>query len=310
MKTVLTITLCILAGYSISAQPQTTAFGNVNFEGTLSTLGYLSVDRDTVSNPNNIWQIGKPQKQVFTSAFSTPNVIVTDTVASYPVNSTSSFVITQAPNFGWWNIKSPGPYMYVRYNVDADSLSDFGKIEIKLNGITAWINILEDITYNFFPAGFSKPVLTGSSNGWKQMGISFYGLADSLNLPSPWNGTISLRFTFISDGIQSNRDGLMFDNFSFVDLWDNVGDIKAQAVPLKIYPNPADKVLTFSIDPKLDYGELTLIIKDVTGKEVSRNRFVKGSPVLLSTSELSQGTYLYQVTYDDKYFSCGTFNKN
>ena len=39
----------------------------------------------------NIWQIGAPHKHYFDSAYSKPNIIVTDTSLPYPVNNTSIF---------------------------------------------------------------------------------------------------------------------------------------------------------------------------------------------------------------------------
>src|SRR5688572_3750756 len=37
----------------------------------------------------NIWQVGKPQKKLFTRAATVPKALVTDTVKSYPNNNTS-----------------------------------------------------------------------------------------------------------------------------------------------------------------------------------------------------------------------------
>jgi hypothetical protein len=59
-----------------------------------SPFGLQHLTIDTVSNPNNIWQIGKPQKIIFINAHSAPNVLVTDTINSYPTNDTSIFYIT------------------------------------------------------------------------------------------------------------------------------------------------------------------------------------------------------------------------
>ena len=58
---------------------------------------------DTVNYPNNVWQIGKPQKTVFDSAYSYPNAIVTDTLNPYPVNDTSVFMIKVVSHYssGW-----------------------------------------------------------------------------------------------------------------------------------------------------------------------------------------------------------------
>ena len=50
---------------------------DMNFEDTASLNHHLRID--SLTNHNNLWQVGSPQKTVFTSASSLPNVIVTDT---------------------------------------------------------------------------------------------------------------------------------------------------------------------------------------------------------------------------------------
>src|SRR5438045_3733211 len=52
------------------------------------------------TNTNNIWQVGKPQKTLFSSASTTPNVIVTDTINYYPNNNVSTFTFIAVPGCG------------------------------------------------------------------------------------------------------------------------------------------------------------------------------------------------------------------
>ncbi len=61
-------------------------------------LQHLTID--TISNPNNIWQIGSLHKTVFTNAYSVPNALVTDTINTYPINDTSTFIITNVARGG------------------------------------------------------------------------------------------------------------------------------------------------------------------------------------------------------------------
>ena len=181
----------------------------LNFEDT-SQLERLFID--TLSNPNNTWQIGAPVKNKFSEAFSLPNAIITDTINPYPVNDSSSFIVIhrvsialdqdQYAQFGGF------------YKVDSDSLNDFGKIELSPdNGIT-WLNVLDDPSFNWRS---SKPVLTGSSD-WTYFWVEFDGIEYDLNL----GDSIQFRFTFISDDNQSNRDGLMFDDLVFEDIIEGI----------------------------------------------------------------------------------------
>ncbi|MBN2668164.1 MAG: hypothetical protein JXR60_02945 [Bacteroidales bacterium] len=84
---------------------------------------------DTVYNPNNIWQIGSPQKNTFVSVYSIPKVIVTDTINSYPNNDTSQFVIKYVSD-ELGGVQWPHTVILAgQYQVNSDTLYDFGMIE-------------------------------------------------------------------------------------------------------------------------------------------------------------------------------------
>src|ERR1051325_6932797 len=63
---------------------------DLNFEDT-SPLQHLVIDSNM--HHNNLWQVGVPQKTIFTSAHSFPKAIVTDVTNPYPINDTSSFEV-------------------------------------------------------------------------------------------------------------------------------------------------------------------------------------------------------------------------
>src|SRR5665648_544964 len=79
-----------------------TSFGqlewSINFEDP-SVFNKIFID--TISNPNNIWQIGEPSKLLFNSAFSPTHAIITDSLDPYTINDTSSFIITHYRTEGW-----------------------------------------------------------------------------------------------------------------------------------------------------------------------------------------------------------------
>ena len=60
----------------------------IDFDSPNSQNNHIIID--TISNPDNIWQIGVPSKTIFDSAYSLTHAIVTDTLNAYPVNDTSS----------------------------------------------------------------------------------------------------------------------------------------------------------------------------------------------------------------------------
>lgn len=171
---------------------------------------------DTVFNPNNVWQIGPPQKTVFINSFSSPNVIITDTISTYPTNDTSRFTIENttiqaSSSVNWSNFR-----LYFKYFVDSDTISDFGLIEFSPDNGTTWIDLINDMSYESYlewslngNVGV-KPTLTGSSVTWMEASVNMRDLGVLLDIQP--GTTFMWRFSFISDAIQNNRDGLMYDD--------------------------------------------------------------------------------------------------
>ena len=79
-----------IAVLSTSGQvPYQLTFGagpTLHFDDTTSTQ-YFYVDTNVTGN---VWQIGKPQKTLFDSAYSAPNALVIDTLNSYPTDNLSN----------------------------------------------------------------------------------------------------------------------------------------------------------------------------------------------------------------------------
>src|SRR4051812_44380034 len=80
------------------------------FDGAdTSVSNSIIIEYDTSSS--NIWQVGAPHKNIFDSASTRPNAIVTDTSAFYPVNNVSRFSFVVLPWVTWgiyalqWNQK-------------------------------------------------------------------------------------------------------------------------------------------------------------------------------------------------------------
>ena len=203
----------------------------LDFEDTIS-LQNLRID--TTSNPNNIWQVGAPQKNIFTTSISSPNVIVTDTINSYPVNDTSSFTIVNIAGFGY-----TAPHTALlqgEYAVDSDTLTDFGMIEFSPDNGASWYDIVNDTfitNHIFMPLGWIT--LSGNSGGWQPFYVNLASLGPLFNIQL--FDTVLWRFTFISDGVQSNKDGLMFDNMHFEDYVEGLQEVRNDDL-ISILPNP------------------------------------------------------------------------
>jgi len=187
------------------------------FSSTGASFGAI-LEIDTVSNPNNCWQIGVPQKTEFDSAYSPVRAILTDTINPYPTANTSSFDIVLEPTLYpsntvfWTNFR-----LEFNYRVDCDSLLDYGTIELSTDSGATWMDLINDPTYAPYiewQTDFTGdlPVLTGNNGAWKHSQADMNALAQFLNIPV--GSTLIWRFSFTSDSIQTNRDGLMYDNIT------------------------------------------------------------------------------------------------
>lgn len=156
------IILIIIIAFCIKGNAQYEGYLICNFEE--SSESYLTIDK--VNDTNNIWQIGEPGKSYLSSAYSSPNVIITDRIHTYPVNDTSSFYITCVAGFGFElnGVVGIGGY----YKVDSDSLLDYGKIEISTDNGLSWFDPLSDsiLETDIFS---NKPTFTGRSE-WHNLG--------------------------------------------------------------------------------------------------------------------------------------------
>ncbi|MGV6861027.1 MAG: T9SS type A sorting domain-containing protein [Putridiphycobacter sp.] len=246
--------------------------------------------RDTVSNPNCIWQIGAPQKSVFTSSASAPNSIVTDTVNPYPINDTSSFIIKHEVGWGYLLYDEIFSQLSLsgRYYVNTDSLNDFGKIEFSPDNGQSWILISEDTTNvsgSSWPQYSGEVTLTGNSGSWRYFEIN---LKNNQNLAFNNSDTVQYKFTFISDSNSDNLDGLMFDDISIWDTtWEGVKDISSKKK--NVFPNPFSNQLTLNVTNETKH----IVIYNVNGKVVYANQNLNATSLIIDTSNFNEGIYFY-----------------
>jgi len=273
---------------------------NMNFDSQ-SSLQHLTID--TISNQNNIWQIGNPQKTIFTNAYSVPNVLVTDTINSYPINDTSIFIITNVTVGGFEYCHTA--ILAGQYFVNSDTLTDYGKIEFSPDNGTIWIDLLSD-TVDYLYWETDKPILTGNSYQWKSFWVNLAELGYNFGVHD--GDTVLYRFTFISDSVQTNKDGLMFDDLHFEDWVEGIEEVGFELIKSKCFPNPTKKELTISFNNKQN-SNFEIYVYDILGNEISNSK-TNSNIVNLSVSEYSNGTYFYKlVDKKNKKFTIGKFIK-
>jgi hypothetical protein len=219
--------------------------------------------RDTNSNHNNIWQIGHPNKTVFTAAYSNPNALVTDTLHPYPTNDTSVVIVKHQKRVS--NIFTVDFW----YRLDKDSL-ETARVEVSGDTGHHWVDIMkDDTTYDIFWA-LPKPNLSAvTSNGWVHIAFDMTDWSHNMGTyPSHITAdTFLIRFTFASDNVQTNKDGWMIDNFSVEDYIHEGGiSSKYKENLLHLYPNPSGGTFYMSVPAGEEAQNLAIYAMDGSKK--------------------------------------------
>lgn len=260
---------------------------------------------DTSSNSNNIWEIGVPQKTTFTSAHSLPNVIVTDKLNFYPINDTSSFIISHIAGSGFYYNHTAS--IEGQYYVNSDSLSDYGLIELSPDNGNTWFDIINDPTFSG-SWWSSVPTLTGYSNGWNYFYFDVLSTAGTLGITP--GDTLKYRFTFISDNNLDSLDGLMFDSFVFQDYVEGIDEIGLNKIQSNIFPNPAMSTVTIEIDNP-NHATFEIKMFDHIGNEIIKSLQFKEDSIILDISNLDTGVYTYLIkSSEDESWSSGKMIKD
>ncbi len=278
---------------------------NIDFEDTSQ---FFRIEFDTIFS-NNTWQIGSPQKSSFNSAYSPPNVIVTDTINPYPSNDTSVFYITHVTNDGflWGGFYFPHTVIVSGYyKSDTDSLNDYGLLEFTPDKGETWIDLVNDTAYSqYLQWQTPKPVLTGTVHEWTYFYVNIADLGYVFNFQI--GDTVIFKFTFISDSVFDSLDGLMFDNLHFEDWWESIEEKKYELINSFTFPNPATHEVTVEFNnPQFSKTELT--VYNSLGIPVIILEDLKSDKTTLNLYNLRSGLYHYNlINKQDQKWSRGKF---
>ena len=300
MKNLIIFLLLIICSNNLLAQSS----GDLNFENNIFYNSNFWID----SSQQNIWQIGRPQKLFFDSAFSRSKSIVTDTINNYPINCISSFTLSlHNINNGNPDFFPGVPYIIFIHKFDTDSLYDGGFIEVSYNSGTTWNNILLDSITNFNnnpETGFEQfdnnfytindtiiggiPAFTGKSNGWVQTMFQWDGCFYTWHIDS-----ILIRFTFKSDTINNAKEGWLIDNLQF-GTYECESISKIQQSHLKIYPVLANDKLTIE-NSFLEKNTIAMV--DIKGNVIFRENNIS-EKLVVDVSKLKKGIYFVKFSTD------------
>jgi hypothetical protein len=184
--------------------------------------------------------------------------------------------------------------------VSSDTLTDYGTIEFSPDNGTTWIDLINDTTYSSsFWWNLPKPTFSGNSYGWQYFYVNIAGLGPIFGIQN--GDTVLFRFTFISDSAQTNKDGLMFDDFQFHDYFEGIEETQDNNL-ISIYPNPTSDELSIYKTISGAYSRIQIL--NYTGQILyDVSNFVEEA---LDIGMLKNGIYLLKYS-DNKYFSVKTF---
>lgn len=301
MKKYITILILSLGSFVCNAQCCYT----INFDN-----GYYldKIFIDTISNTNNSWKIGTPNKSFFQSAFSSPNAICTDLNKSYPSNDTSSFTISHQAEAGY--AYYGGMLFSVKYRIDCDSINDYGIIEYSPDNGKTWINLITDTYYlnlDCYEWWSEKPILSGTKNDWQTIEL-YAGGKDIFNID--YYDTVKFKFTFISDSVDTDKDGWILDDFNFMDDGDSsIDDLLGNSFPSNVFPNPSTDIISIKYGNAEKFDNQILIYDNV-GRIIEYHTDHSGE-FNFSIKEYNDGLYFYRIINLDNYnYSFGKFIKN
>lgn len=242
-----------------------------------------------------LWQIGKPSKPYFDTAYSKPYAMVTDTINPYPKGVNAYFDLVLL------NRIYSNMIVGFKHKYQSDTLKDGGYIEVSYDSGKNWNNVIDDKAvhqprfFNMKNMYSQKDSLTmnykgfsGTSDGWIYSQIQWVWL---LHLDGIIPEELQLRFHFISDTIGNEKSGWMIDNIlvSYADLGSSVKKMKEPNV-LHYFPNPLIDESIFKFE-NLKKEKFTLQLFD--NKGILVKTIIEDHPesIVLKRENLSGGLY-------------------
>ncbi len=249
----------------------------------------------------NIWQIGSPEKEVFLQSRSGNKAIVTDTINSYPANNRSSFSFTiYKQDYYWYNQLHLEFYHYF----EMDTISDSAYVDFSYDGGLNWF-IGPEFDLNFeginhqrynvetgYGVSDPAPIINGNSDGWARENYYWfwYSSVKKSNEEPIYPDSIMVRFNFVSDSLETNKDGWMIDDIHVgVFAASNREDFLSKEID--IYPNPACSVLKIGHSTPLNQ----IRIIDIEGKTVLEKFQLVDQSSELDIRSLNPGIYVVVV---------------
>ncbi|OFX32979.1 MAG: hypothetical protein A2X08_09310 [Bacteroidetes bacterium GWA2_32_17] len=262
--------------------------------------GFETPDLFITIDSLGIWKIGHPSKIVFNTNIEGNKSIMTDTLNPYPINDTSSFEITMhligfMAEVNFFDIE-------LTHRFDTDSLLDNCLIDLSIDGRISWFNVLSDTlslypnSHYFYSLGTyinGYLPISGNSQDWV---VSTFRKDIWQNWSIPNIDSVIIKFTFISDSIQTNKDGWQIDYLCLTEThYGTIKELSSLNNFANIFPNPAYQELTFIFDNSF-HQPFNLTIENAYGKNVFQKLNNTTGIIELINVSLKPSIYFYKLS--------------
>ena len=305
-KYLLTLIISFLLFFVFTESKAQYTYDSVSFETPISTI---FID----PSPNNNWQIGMPSKTFFDAAHIGAKAILTDTINSYTPNDTSVFIYTIRNPYTWTCYTS----MEYWHKFDTDTLTDIGMIDASYDGGNSWVTVSDtnDVSpmgsnfwwdYDFHAeTGQYKPhhlIVSGKSDGWILSRFNWeWWIPVKMDTIIAPPDSLMIRFTFISDDIETNKEGWMIDDIlTYSAEWQLCSGIDEQKKEnmISISPNPFSYQTSLTASFLLNNSIIT--IYNTSGQIVNQIHGNSGYQVPIPRYNLPSGLYFIVITEQNK----------
>lgn len=274
-----------------------THFETNNFPHVTDTLNPWVID---TTYADNIWQIGKPNKILFDSAYTVPYAMVTHLSKPYPVNNHSTFQFhIKKPGWAYeWEMGWSNLTLMFFHKYNTDSLYDGGYIDISYDGGETFSNIIFDEHLRINPSLYSQSdTILGKISAYSGSSVLDWSRAEfTLYWEEEENYDVDsmiIRFNFKSDSIDNAKEGWMIDCI-YLELIGyatmNVSNLQNNVI--KLYPNPANKYLNIDIAQANIASSIEVF--NVQATSVLKERIESGN-TKLNVQHLAKGTYIVKI---------------
>lgn len=273
---------------------------------------------DWITIPNkeqNIWEAGLPNKALFNNSLSGKSTMITDSINPYPVSRDDYFLLS-IPLSDVYTYLWPEIILSFYHKFNTDTLYDGGIIEISYDDGESWVNVIDD-KWGFLPTEFyglysdddtiinGINSFTGNSHNWEYVEIRWIwlGLTKSTDLEINYNPI--LKFRFVSDEINNNKDGWMIDEL-VIRRYDVSGNIQNnKKSEISIFPNPCEDYI--SIIYPIDRADSQLELFSLDGRKVFNSKISKSG--IFSVKDIQTGIYIYKISDNKKILGIGRLIK-